>query len=100
MTKPNRRPSLRKKESKGVKRALKLTTLILADDFVSHAQAQSINASPSTADSTNAPSQKLPDVVVIGEKESYKTDEVALPKVTGPLRDAPQSITVVPREVI
>ncbi|HEX4263178.1 MAG TPA: TonB-dependent siderophore receptor [Verrucomicrobiae bacterium] len=100
MTNPNRRPSLRKKESKAVKRALKLTTLILAHDFVSHAQAQSTNATPPTADGTNAPSQKLPDVVVTGEKGSYKTDEVALPKVTEPLRDVPQSITVVPREVM
>ncbi|HWC58461.1 MAG TPA: TonB-dependent siderophore receptor, partial [Verrucomicrobiae bacterium] len=100
MTKSKHRPSQKKKNPKAVKRALKLTTLILAHDFVSSAQAQSTHAAPAAADSTNAPSQKLPDVVVTGEKDSYKTDEVALPKLTEPLRDTPQSITVVPREVM
>jgi catecholate siderophore receptor len=99
MTKPNHCPSRGKKDPKIIKRALKLTTLILAHDFVSAARAQSINA-PSTAGKTNAPSQKLPDVVVTGEKESYKTDGVALPKLTEPLRDTPQSVTVVPREIM
>lgn len=99
MTKPNRRLR-RKKDQEAVKKALKLTTLILAHDFVSSAQAQSTNAAPATPSGTNTPSQKLPDVVVTGEKDSYKSDEVSLPQFTEPLRDTPQSVTVVPRQLM
>ena len=71
MTKLNRRPLRKKNVPKAVKKAIKLTTLILAQDIVSAAQAQSTNAAPANAGNTNAPTQKLPDVVVTGEKESY-----------------------------
>jgi catecholate siderophore receptor len=46
---------------------------------------------------------ELPEVVVSGEhaeEESYKAEAPSLPKYTEPLRDTPQSITVVPHEVM
>jgi len=100
MTNRNSKALRKKNDRKVVKRAIKLTTLILAHDFVSAAQAQSTNVAPTITGDTNAPAQKLPDVVVTGERDSYKADAVALPKLTEPLRDTPQSITVVPREVM
>jgi catecholate siderophore receptor len=42
----------------------------------------------------------LPEVVVPGKQESYKAEEAQSPKYTEPLRDVPQTITVVPQEVI
>lgn len=66
-----------------------LTTLIMAHGLAASALAQPTNV-------TN----QLPEVLVTGRQDNYKSDSVALPKVTGPLRDTPQSITVVPREVM
>ena len=49
---------------------------------------------------TNAPTQ-LPEVKVKGQQgSSYKPEAPALPKLTQPLRDTPQSISVVPRQVM
>ncbi len=45
----------------------------------------------------------LDSATAVGEQEddrSYKADEVSSPKYTAPLRDTPQTITVVPRQVI
>jgi len=51
------------------------------------------------AESTNAPTA-LPDVVVHAEEDAgYKPGELESPKFTEPLRDIPQTITVVPRAV-
>jgi catecholate siderophore receptor len=61
------------------------------------AHAQGTNAPVNTQ--TNAPT-KLPDVVVSGQQDSYKADAVELPRFTEPLRDIPQTITVVPQAVI
>lgn len=51
--------------------------------------------------STNAPTV-LPDVVITGEQEpeAYKPEVLSSPKYTQPLLDVPQTITVVPQEVI
>src|SRR5688500_11060957 len=61
--------------------------------------AQSTN---DTAGSTNAPSQpqSLPDVIVSGEQNSYKPEQLQSPRYTEPLRDIPQTITVIPQAVI
>lgn len=53
-----------------------------------------------TATGTNAPAQ-LPDVVVEGQGQSpYQVQGLSSPKYTAPLRDIPQTVTVVPRAVI
>ncbi|HEY4415807.1 MAG TPA: TonB-dependent siderophore receptor [Verrucomicrobiae bacterium] len=88
----------------------KFTALLIAQGLAATAHAQSTNLPPVTLPSkgtnapvsttgTNAPT-KLPEVIVTGQRESYKTDKIALPKFTEPLRDTAQSITVVPREVM
>src|SRR5687767_7782922 len=44
----------------------------------------------------------LPQVTVTGTKEAedYKADQASSPKYTSPLRDTPQTLTVVPQQVI
>jgi catecholate siderophore receptor len=76
-----------------------LTTLLVTQGMAAVAHAQSTNAVPAADAGTNAPAQ-LPEVIVTGQQESYKSDAVALPKLTEPLRNTPQSVTVVPREVM
>jgi len=77
----------------------RLTALIVAQGLAATAHAQSTNTPPQNVNSTNAPTQ-LPEVIVTGQQDSYKTDALTLPKFVEPLRDTPQSITVVPREVM
>lgn len=49
---------------------------------------------------TNAPAV-LNDVVVQGQQDpGYRSDGVASPKIVTPLRDTPQTVNVVPRQVI
>src|ERR1700722_12786821 len=81
--------------------AWRITTAIMAHGLASSgAQAQSSNAPPAAAaTATNQPA-KLPEVVVTGTQDSYKTQHSALPKLPEPLRDTPQSIAVVPRELM
>ena len=62
---------------------------------VAHAQGTNAPVNPGT----NAPT-KLPDVVVSGQQDAYKADAVELPRFTEPLRDIPQTITVIPQAVI
>ncbi|MBL9168885.1 MAG: TonB-dependent siderophore receptor [Verrucomicrobiales bacterium] len=53
-----------------------------------------------TATGTNGPSV-LPEVVVKGEQDpGYKPESVASPKIVTALRDTPQTVNVVPRQVI
>lgn len=63
--------------------------------LVGAAQAQTNNV-PITPDQGT----QLPDVVVSGEQEAYKPEAVASPKFTQPLRDIPQTVTVIPQAVI
>lgn len=42
----------------------------------------------------------LPGTQVTGERAAYKRDEASSAKITTPLLDAPQSVNVVPREVL
>jgi catecholate siderophore receptor len=100
MTKSNPFGLPAQNDRKAIKNAIRLTTLIMAHKLAGVAGAQSTNAAPAAPAGTNAPSQQLPDVVVTGDKESYKSDSVALPKMTEPLRDTPQSVMVVPRQVM
>jgi catecholate siderophore receptor len=75
-------------------RTKQLTAVIMA-----HGLALAANAQNSA---TNNPA-KLPDVIVKGQQEQaepYKPDAVQSPRYTEPLRDVPQTITVVPRAVI
>jgi catecholate siderophore receptor len=55
--------------------------------------------SKAPAGETNAPAQ-LPDVVVSGQQESHKPEMLENPRYTEPLRDIPQTISVVPQAVI
>jgi catecholate siderophore receptor len=65
------------------------------------AEAQSTNTPPASGGSaTNTPA-KIPTVVVTGQGANpYQPDFVSSPKYTAPLRDIPQTITVVPRQLI
>lgn len=65
--------------------------------LASVAHAQSTN-SP-TASTTNAPSQ-LPDVVVSGQQDAFKPERLDSPRFTEPLRDIPQTVTVIPQAVL
>ncbi|HTB63735.1 MAG TPA: TonB-dependent receptor plug domain-containing protein, partial [Opitutales bacterium] len=117
----------RRVSSANDKRLRQLVALIMAQGLAVTAQAQTTSQSPApagtppasadspsvpapeslptnppsaTAESGNPPA-KLPDVLVTGSApDSYKADDVALPKYTEPLRDTPQSITVVPKQVM
>ena len=81
--------------------ARRLTSVIMAHGLALAAHGQVTNSVSSTG--TNAPA-KLPDVVVQGEQgkapDPFKPETVQSPKYTEPLRDIPQTITVVPRAVI
>ncbi len=48
----------------------------------------------------NADTVDLPSTSVTGKQSAYKVDEVTSSKITTPLLDAPQSITVVPKAVL
>jgi outer membrane receptor for monomeric catechols len=76
-----------------------LATLLLSQGVAAVAQSQSTNTPAASGVATNTASQ-LPEVVVTGQAGSYKSDAVELPKITQPLRDTPQSITVIPRELM
>ncbi|MEI9892586.1 MAG: TonB-dependent siderophore receptor [Chthoniobacter sp.] len=68
-------------------------TVALAVILVPNADAEE----PSTAASV----QNLPEVVVRGQDENgYRTENSSLPKYTEPLRDIPQSISVVNQQVM
>jgi catecholate siderophore receptor len=93
-------PWRKRNRGEEIKKAIQITTLIVGHDLGAIAHAQSTNTPPATSGNTNTAPKQLPDVIVTGEPESYKPDFVALPKLPEPLRDTPQSITVVPREVM
>jgi catecholate siderophore receptor len=79
----------------------RLTAIIMAHGLALAASGQSTNSTP-TGSATNAAS-KLPDMVVKGQQqnaEPLKPETIQSPKYTEPLRDIPQTITVVPRAVI
>ena len=63
------------------------------------AYGQSTNAPVTNGQGTNAPAQ-LPDVVVSGERDAHKPEMLENPRYTEPLRDIPQSISVIPQALI
>ncbi|HEU5122642.1 MAG TPA: TonB-dependent siderophore receptor [Verrucomicrobiae bacterium] len=75
-----------------------VSALVLAQGATAAAQTVT-NIPPSENPGTNAATQ-LPEMTVRGERDSYKPEIVQSPKYTEPLRDIPQTITVVPRAVI
>jgi catecholate siderophore receptor len=81
------------------------TTLSLVNAIMmagaAHGQStpQSQASTNAPAGATNAPA-KLPDVVVRGQQQGFKPEALSSPKYTEPLRDVPQTVTVVPRAVI
>jgi catecholate siderophore receptor len=90
----------RMKFSQSAKTISQLTALIMAHGVAASAQSTNVPPLIATETTTNSPA-KLPDVVVQGEQQpSYKPEAVASPKFSEPLRDTPQSITVVPRELM
>lgn len=74
--------------------ALQLTALIMAHGLAANAQAESTNTVPTTG-ATNAPTQ-MEKTVITGQAGR----EITSPKYTEPLRDTPQSISVVPRQTL
>jgi len=97
--------SLPARQLKALQRSGRLspTALALANTIMlaGAAHAQSTNQPPAGQSSTNAPS-KLPAVVVTGEREpvsTYQPLRLSSPKYTEPLRDVPQTVTVIPRAV-
>lgn len=73
-----------------------LAALLMTQSLAAIANAQTTNAPAAT----NATTQ-LPDVTVQGQGRSpYKPETLSSPKYTEPLRDIPQTITVIPQAVI
>lgn len=61
----------------------------------------SLQAGAHRAHAQDAGSRELPEVTIEGHTRSpYKPDEPSSPKYTAPLLDTPQTLTVIPREVI
>jgi len=75
-----------------------LSALVMAQGAVAVAQ-DNAEIPAATSSGTNAPSQ-LPDVVVSGEADSFKPESVGSPRYTEPVRDIPQTITVIPQAVM
>jgi catecholate siderophore receptor len=90
-----RRSSRRKSSIRShAKEGLAVTTTLLC-------AAGNLAAQTATAPAAPAPSTTLPPVVVEGSLDKvYKPERVESPKIQGPLRDVPQTITVVPEAVI
>lgn len=64
------------------------------------AQESPVPDRPATTENTNAAVQ-LPEMVVEGQGQSpYQAEKLSSPKYTAPLRDIPQSVTVIPRAVM
>ena len=84
-----------KVEFKGGLRSVHLnaTCLGLANAVMLAGAAHAQEASP------NAPAL-LPEVVVSGQQDAYNSERLENPRYTEPLRDIPQTITVVPQAVI
>lgn len=76
-----------------------VVAVLMTPGLAAVAQAEIPSAAPSPVTSTNSATE-LPDVVVKGESEpGYKPEVLESPKFTEPLRDIPQTITVIPRAV-
>lgn len=75
-----------------------LAALLITPGLALVANAETTNNPSATGTNTTT---TLPDIVVQGQTGSpYKPEKAASPKYTEPLRDTPQTITVVPEAVI
>ena len=87
---PRRNSSVRSHATEG----LAVTTTLLCT-------AGTLAAQTATAPAAPAPSTTLPPVVVEGALDKvYKPERVQSPRVQGPLRDVPQTVSVIPEAVI
>lgn len=85
-------PKRRSKSLEGVA----LTTTVVCAAGALPAQTASTPAASDSAAAT-----VTPEVVVTGQVDPlYKPQQVSSPKLQGPLRDVPQTVTVIPQEVI
>jgi catecholate siderophore receptor len=81
--------------------ALALTALIVAGPHLTGSAQVADRASATPAEAANPLStNSLPEVVVKGQRSPYKPESLSLPAYTEPLRDVPQSVTVIPQAVI
>lgn len=75
--------------------------MIKALAFAGAAPAASAQTAPSSGDGSTNSLRELPEVVVRDRQEpSYKVDSLSSPKYTEPLRDIPQSVSVIPQTLI
>lgn len=92
-----KRKSTTPKRQSIARESVTVTTLLCTAGALSAQEA--ITASSPTQPGTGT--QQLPEVIVTGQQVPlYKPQAVSSPKYTGPLRDVPQSITVIPQELI
>ncbi len=78
---------------------LTATSLGLMNAVMLAGAAHAQGADAAAGSNTNAPT-KLPELVVSGQADSYKPEAVDSPRFTEPLRDIPQTITVIPQSVM
>jgi catecholate siderophore receptor len=64
------------------------------------ARAEQVQPPPVQEAADQAPAVVLPTVEVQGEAEGYRTEQSDLRRVATPLRDTPQAVAVVPRQVL
>lgn len=77
-----------------------MTALVCAAGNLAAQTPGTPTAKPETTTPTNSPTETA-EVVVSGQLEAgYKPETVSSPKIQGPLRDVPQTITVIPKELI
>lgn len=80
-----------------------VATVALAMVLTGDSAAQAPAAAPAPKRAATGTATEMPEVVVRGQQDApsaYRAETVALPKYTEPLRDTPQTITVVPQAVI
>lgn len=77
--------------------ALTITSLLCAAGSLA---AQTAPTKPATEKKTDTPTTDMKEVVIEAEGQVYNPNRLINPKYTEPLRDIPQTITVIPKAVI
>jgi catecholate siderophore receptor len=77
--------------------ALTATTLLCAAGSLA---AQTVVTKPASEPTTEAPTTDMQEIVVEAQSQVYNPSRLQSPKYTEPLRDVPQTITVIPKAVI
>lgn len=91
----NRLPSLRRLPASS--ESLTVTSLLCAAGSLA---AQTTDNGTTPAKKTNSPVTDMGEIIVEAEGQVYNPSRLANPKYTEPLRDIPQTITVIPKAVI